>query len=121
MSNHSEGDRLDRIESLLEKIAQRVDSNALAIEALTESQNETRKERVKMYQAMSDLAKSQATLAQTQAQLAQAQADNQVLMYRFMENIEEQQQQLSRRQGDIVEILQLLTKKDCDDQDYISK
>ncbi len=107
MSNNSEGDRLDRIEAI-------VASNARAIEALTESQNEARKERVKLYQAMSDVAKSHATLAQTQAQLAQAQADNQVLMYRFIDNLEEQQQQLNRRQGDIVEILRLLTKKEHD-------
>ena len=56
--------------------------------------------------------KSHATLAQTQAQLAQAQADNQAFMYRFMENLEQQQQQLNRRQGEIVEILRLLTKKE---------
>ena len=110
MSDNSEGDRLDRIEAI-------VASNARAIEALTESQNEARKERAKLYQAMSDLAKSHATLAQSQANLAQAQADNQALMYRFLENIEQQQQQLSRRQGDIVEILQLLTKKEGESED----
>ncbi len=98
MSHNSESNNLEEIKALIA-------SNARAIEALTEAQNETRRERVKLYQAMSDL-------AQTQARLAQAQANNQELMYRFLENIEQQQQQLSRRQGDIVEILKFLTKKE---------
>jgi chromosome segregation ATPase len=90
--SESSQDRLERIEALVEKIGQRVDSNARAIQALTENDTEAKKERARLYQIMSDLAQAQATLAQ-------AQADNKKLLYSFMENVEEQQEQLRQRQA----------------------
>ena len=131
MSNNSESNNLDDIKAL-------VASNARAIQALTESDREAKKERVKLYQVMKELAKTQANLvqshadlaqshadlAQSQANLAQSQADINELLYRFMENVEEQQQQWNqrqkdmeeqqkqgnKRQADIVEILKILTR-----------
>ena len=137
MSNNSESNNLDDIKALIA-------SNARAIEALTESDREARKERVKLYQLMKELVKtqanlaqshanlaqSQADLAQSHANLAQSQADVNGLLYRFMENteeqqkqwneqqkqwnerqkaMEEQQKQADKRQTDIVEILKILT------------
>ena len=90
--------RLERIEILVEKIGQRVDSNAPAIQALSEDDNEAKRERAKLYQTMSNLAQSHANLALSQANLAQAHADNEKLLYQFMENLEEQQQQWKQRQ-----------------------
>ncbi len=94
---NSDPNRLDRIEALVE-------SNARAIEALSASNAEAGKERAKLYQLMADL-------AQSHADLAQAQADTKREMYRMMSNFEEQNQQLSLRQGEIVEILKVLANK----------
>ena len=111
MSN-SDPSRLDRIEALVEKIGQRVDSNARAIEALSASDAEAKKDRARVYEIMADL-------AQTQADLAQTQADTKKEMYRMMGNFEElmgnfqqQNKELSRRQGEIVDILKLLVNKE---------
>ena len=98
-----DSDRLDRIEALVEKIGQRVDSNARAIEAISANTAEYQKDRAQMYQLMADL-------AQAQANLAQAQAEGKREMYRMLESLDRQQAQLSRRQGEIVEILKLLTE-----------
>jgi hypothetical protein len=50
-------------------------------------------------------------MAQAQAYLAQAQADTKKEIYRMMSNFEEQNQVLSRRQGEIVEILKTLANQ----------
>jgi hypothetical protein len=84
-------------------------SNAKAIQALTENDSEAKRERARLYQIMSDLAQSHADLAQSHANLAQAQADNQKLLYQFMEHSEQQQQKLIKTQADITEILKFLT------------
>ncbi len=115
---NSDPSRLDRIEALVEKIGQRVDSNARAIEALSESNAEAQKERARVYEIMAelaqshaDLAESHATIAKAQARLAQSNADTKKEMYRMMGNFEQQNQQLSKRQGEIVDILKLLVNK----------
>ena len=103
-------DRLDRIETLVERIGQRVDSNARAIEAIFANTAEYQKDRARMYELMADIAQSQADLAKAQADLAQSQAEGKREMYRMLDNLDQQQAQLSRRQGEIVEILKLLTE-----------
>ncbi len=97
MSN-SDPSRLDRIEALVE-------SNARAIEALSASDAEGKKERARLYELVADV-------AQAQAYLAQAQADTKKEMYRLMSNFEQQNQELSRRQGEIVDILKVLVNKE---------
>jgi K+/H+ antiporter YhaU regulatory subunit KhtT len=101
-------DRLDRIEILLEKIGQRVDSNAKAIEAISAYTTEYQKDRAQMYQLMADL-------AQTQADLAQAQAEGKREMYRMLGNLDQQQAQFSQQQAEIVQILKLLVQQKKDE------
>ncbi len=91
---NSDPSRLDRIEALVEKIGQRVDSNARAIEALSANAAEYQKDRGRLYQIMEDLTQSQAR------------------MYRVIENLDNRQEQLSRIQGEIVDILKLLVNKE---------
>ena len=86
--------RLDRIEALVEKIGQRVDSNARAIEAISANTAEYQRDRARMYEIMEDL--------------AQAQAETKREMYRMLASLDQRQGQLSQRQGEIVEILKLL-------------
>ena len=97
MSN-SDPSRLDRIEALVEKIGQRVDSNARAIEALSVNDAEAQRDRARIYELVADV-------AQAQAYLAQAQADTKKEMYRLT-------QELSKRQGEIVDILKVLVNKE---------
>lgn len=104
--NNSDPSRLDRIEAIVEKIGQRVDSNARAIEALSASDAEVKKEQAKLYEIMAelaqsyaDLAESHATIAKAQARLAQSHADTKKEMYRLIGNFEKQHQELSKRQG----------------------
>jgi predicted unusual protein kinase regulating ubiquinone biosynthesis (AarF/ABC1/UbiB family) len=108
-------DRLDRIEVLLEKIGQRVDSNAKAIEAISAYTTEYQKDRAQMYQLMADLAQTQADLAQAQADLAQAQAEGKREMYRMLGNLDQQQAQFSQQQAEIVQILKLLVQQKKDE------
>ena len=96
MSKEENSDRLESIEALIK-------SNAKSIQALAESDRHAKRERAKLYQIMSDL-------AQSHANLAKAQADNQKLLYRFMEHTEEQQEKLLKTQADIVEILKIVTR-----------
>ncbi len=103
MSKEQNSDRLESIEALIK-------SNAKAIQALAESDREAKKDRGKLYQIMSDLAQSHANLAQSHANLAQAQADNEKLLYRFMEHTEQQEEKLLKTQADIVEILKIITR-----------
>ena len=67
----TDNNRLDRIEILLEKIGQRINSNAKAIEALTNDmvdlKEEWAKDRKGMYQLLSHLARSQADFYETQS------------------------------------------------------
>ena len=136
-------DRLDRIEALVEKIGQRVDSNARAIEAISANTAEYQRDRARMYQfmadlsqSMADLSQSMANLAQSQAEtkrelaqaqaeankeLAQAQAETKREMYRILSNLDQReaqlsqrQGQLSQRQGEIVDILKLLVQSQKD-------
>jgi|LakMenEpi10Aug09_1017262.scaffolds.fasta_scaffold00749_4 hypothetical protein len=62
-------------------------------------------------ESYAELAQSNAKMAQAQAYLAQAQADTKKEIYRMMSNFEEQNQVLSRRQGEIVEILKTLANQ----------
>ncbi|MGK7875031.1 MAG: hypothetical protein AB4426_17555 [Xenococcaceae cyanobacterium] len=95
---NNDPNRLDRIEVLIEKIGQRVDSNARTIEALTDNmskwQQEWQLDRSRLYQAMSELAVAQGSF------------------YHRLEDVDKTQRQLSNRQGEIVEILKLLTNQD---------
>ncbi len=106
-----QSDRLDRIEALVEKIGQRVDSNARALEALTDNVNkwhqESQRDRSRLYQAMAQVTQTQTQLAQTQTQLAQTQAS----FYERLDELDQRQDDLSHRQREIVEILKLLTQK----------
>lgn len=90
---HSDPNRLDRIEALVEKIGQRVESNARAIEALSANASEYQRDRSRLYGLMEDLVQSQSRI------------------YRVIEDLDERQGQLSRRQGEIVEILKLLAQR----------
>jgi uncharacterized protein (UPF0264 family) len=83
-----------------ENLKKLVASNARAIEALTANVSELARDRQEMYRLMADVASAQSTLASAQAGLASAQAD----FYRRLA-------QTDKRQGEIIEILKLLTKK----------
>lgn len=112
MTNGNSGDRLDRIETILENVASslveidsRINSNAKAIEA---SQNERRefersleRDRARLYQSLSTLANAQAAMATTHAEF-------QSNFYSRQQELDKRQEELSRRQGEIVEILKLL-------------
>ncbi|MGK7877211.1 MAG: hypothetical protein AB4426_29120 [Xenococcaceae cyanobacterium] len=102
---NSEPSRLDRIEALLELIATDLAnakdlaiSNARAIEASRAEFSQLRQEwqidRSRLYKAMADLANAQ------------------VNVYHRLEDLDERQGELSRRQGEIVEILKLLSGQD---------
>lgn len=92
-----QSDRLDRIEALVEKIGQRVESNASALEAMSDNVNKwqqlSQRDRSRLYQAMTQLAQTQANF------------------YERLDELDRRQDDLSRRQGEIVEILKLLTQK----------
>ncbi|MBO1346483.1 MAG: hypothetical protein EBE86_003335 [Hormoscilla sp. GUM202] len=83
-------DRLDRIEALVE-------SNARALEAMGDNvhkwQQESQRDRSCLYQAMTQLAQTQANF------------------YERLDELDQRQDDLSRRQREIVEILKLLTQK----------
>ncbi|MBC6471954.1 MAG: hypothetical protein GDA48_03285 [Hormoscilla sp. GM102CHS1] len=83
-------DRLDRIEALVE-------SNARALEAMGDNvnkwQQESQRDRSRLYQAMTQLAQTQANF------------------YERLDELDQRQDDLSRRQREIVEILKLLTQK----------
>lgn len=89
--------RLDRIEALIE-------SNARAIEASRQEFLDLRKQweldRSRLYQTMAELASSQASFYQAQASF-----------YQRLQEVDERQERFERQQGDIVEILKLLTQQ----------
>ncbi|NEO16224.1 MAG: hypothetical protein F6J98_09870 [Moorea sp. SIO4G2] len=111
---------IEQISQQIEQLRQRTDSNARAIEALTDTVHEFKRDRSQLYSVMANLAQSQSNLFQSQANLA----DSQSRMYGVMENLDQRQEQLSQgheqlsqrqeqlsnRQGEIVEILKLLTQ-----------
>jgi acyl-homoserine lactone acylase PvdQ len=112
---NADSNRLDRIETLLSQtvelirsVGQRTDSNARAIEALSDElrtfQVEAIRDRSRLYQAMADLAQAQAQMAQTHAQFQQN-------IYQRQSELDIRQNELSRRQGEIVEILKILTQQ----------
>ena len=76
-----------------EELRKLVESNACAIEALTANVSELTRDRQEMYRLMADLASAQSGLASAQADF-----------YRRLA-------QTDKRQGEIVEILKLLTQK----------
>lgn len=114
----SDPDRLDRIEKLIE-------SNARSIEALSANMAETERDRARFYQSMADLSQEMANLAQADADtkqqmanlaremayLAQVNAETKREMYQLISNQDQRQNELSRRQGEIVEILKLITQQ----------
>jgi hypothetical protein len=111
MVNNADSNRLDRIEVLLSQtvelirsVGQRTDSNARAIEALTNDvrtyQQEAQRDRARLYQAMAELATAQANFY-----------SQQVTFYNRLEEVDNRQNELSRRQGEIVEILKILTNR----------
>ena len=83
---------IEQTNQKIEQLGHRIDSNARAIEALTNTVHEFKRDRAQAYSLMADL------------------AQNQSRMYGMMANLDERQEQLSNRQGEIVEILKLLTK-----------
>ncbi|NJK51016.1 hypothetical protein HC931_25525 [Candidatus Gracilibacteria bacterium] len=110
---NADSNRLDRTEAILEQtvelvksIGQRTDSNARAIEALSDElrtfQVEAIRDRSRLYQAMADLAQAQALMAQTHAQFQQN-------IYQRQSELDTRQGELSHRQGEIVEILKILS------------
>jgi hypothetical protein len=92
MTNNS-SDRLDRIEALVE-------SNAKSIQALADQAAEDRRARTRMYEAMADLSSAQAALSSAQA-----------AFYRRLDAQDELITTLSRRQGEIVQILKVLSDR----------
>ncbi len=88
---NSESNRLDRLEAIVE-------SNSRAIEALSVNAAESQRDRARLYGLMEDLVQSQSRI------------------YRVIEDLDERQGQLSRRQGEIVEILKLLTQRNQGDK-----
>ena len=109
MTSNNSNDRLDRIEALLEQIGQRVDSNAKSIQALSderkENERQLQRDRAHLYQEMANLSSSMANLSNAQADF-----------YRRMNEMDERQETLSRRQGDIVEILKLLQQPEKEEE-----
>jgi hypothetical protein len=112
---NADSNRLDRIETLLSQtvelirsVGQRTDSNARAIEALSDElrtfQVEAIRDRSRLYQAMADLAQAQVQMAHTHAQFQQN-------IYQRQSELDTRQGELSRRQGEIVEILKILTAR----------
>jgi flagellar capping protein FliD len=108
---NADSNRLDRIETLLSQtvelirsVGQRTDSNARAIEALTNDvrtyQQEAQRDRARLYQTMAELATAQANFYSQQSAL-----------YNRLEESDTRQNELSRRQGEIVEILKILTAR----------
>lgn len=91
-----------------EELKQLVESNARAIQALSDERERNEREnqinRNRLYQAMSTLASSQAAMANTHAEF-------QANFYARQQELDERQQELSRRQGEIVEVLRVITKK----------
>ncbi|NEO16223.1 MAG: hypothetical protein F6K59_25395 [Moorea sp. SIO3F7] len=83
---------IDQTNQKIEQLGHRIDSNARAIEALTNTVHEFKRDRAQAYSLMADL------------------AQNQSRMYGMMANLDERQEQLSNRQGEIVEIMKLLAK-----------
>ena len=85
-----------------EEIQQLIASNAKAIQALAEDlriyQQQAQLDRVRLYQAMAELARAQ------------------VSYYERLEAQDEQIHLLSRRQGEIVEILKLLSQRQSNEQ-----
>lgn len=122
---NEEPSRLDRIEAILAAISSnleevsskqvefnnRIDSNAKAIEALTNERREAEKrldrDRARLYQSMADLSNAMAQLASAQAGLASEQAG----FYGRLAAQDELIQTLARRQGEIVEILKALRER----------
>lgn len=109
------GNRLDRIETALERLIQqssetdrRIDSNAKSIESLSNQRTENERllaqDRSRLYDSMARLAAAQADFYTAQAGFYSAQID----MYRRLNAQDELMQTLSRRQGEIVEVLKLL-------------
>jgi DNA repair exonuclease SbcCD ATPase subunit len=121
--NYNDPDRLDRIEKLLESVGYRVDSNARAIEALASNSADYHRDRAHLYQLMADLAQTQAetkqdyqrdraSFYQLMADLAQTELETKKDMYRLLRNLDERETELSRRQGEIVQMLHKLDKRD---------
>lgn len=115
---NADSNRLDRIEALIEQtvelvksVGQRTDSNARAIEALSDElrifQVEAIRDRSRLYQSLASLANAQAELASSQANFYQTQST----FYNRLEEVDNRQNELSRRQGEIVEILKILSSR----------
>jgi ABC-type Fe3+-citrate transport system substrate-binding protein len=115
---NADSNRIDRIETLLSQtvelirsVGQRTDSNARAIEALTNDvktyQQEAQRDRARLYQSLASLANAQAELASSQANFYQTQST----FYNRLEEVDNRQSELSRRQGEIVEILKILSSR----------
>jgi hypothetical protein len=90
-------DRLDRFAASIEegfaKVRQLTDSNAKAIQALSDQAAEERRARSRLYQSMADLAAAQSGF------------------YQKLEAQDELISTLSRRQGEIVQILKVLSDR----------
>ena len=107
----SDENRLDRIEALIEGLGQKVESNARAIEALSDASGEAKRDRANLYRAMADLAQSQANLHQAQARFYERLEQAEERQEQFERQQNERQERFERQQGDIVEILKFLTQQ----------
>ena len=90
------GERIDSLVEVGEKVDKRIDSNAKAIESLTNErklvEEKLDRDRARLYQSMADLASAQAGF------------------YSRLSEVDKRQDALSRRPGEIVQILKLLTQ-----------
>lgn len=95
-------ERLDRIEALIEKIGQKVESNAKSIEVLTHSITEEREQR---RQNRELLRRDRAHVFEWMSRLAAAQAD-------FYESQADYHKHLDRLDDRLTDILDRITRKD---------
>ncbi len=122
-----------------QELKQLIESNARAIESLSTNAGESRKDFNKLYQLMANLAQTEADskkeMYRIMANMAENQAESKVEMYRIMANMAEnqaeskkeiyqmmgnldnRQNELSKRQGEIVEVLKILTKNQNNNHD----
>jgi uncharacterized phage infection (PIP) family protein YhgE len=91
----------------LKELKNRTDSNARAIEALTNLSSEDRKERQKMNQAITRFYDSLSMMHAAQSSLWEVQAD----YYRRLEEVDQKQEEMAKREARMLEILDRLEQR----------